>query len=142
MSERDKSAFDVRQEPDALASRKLMTVTIVSVITMAVALVTAALLLERWAGQERRLSASSGPLEQSLIIDTRRGLDLKRDQKASLARWGWVDRDAGIARIPIERAIDLVVERPIPVDRPLSPAAPSSTVGAPERPPTPFEVAP
>lgn len=27
------------------------------------------------------------------------------------ARWEWVDRERGIARIPIERAIELVIER-------------------------------
>lgn len=138
----EKSTFEVRQEPDALASRKLMAVTVASILTMAVALVVAALLLDRWGRPARSVSVPAGPLEQTLILDTQRGLDLKREQRAALERWAWVDRDAGVVRMPIDRAIDLVVERPTPANRPLSPAAPSSTVGAPERPPAQFEVTP
>jgi len=36
--------------------------------------------------------------------------DLRDAQRRELAGWGWVDRDAGIARIPIDRAMDLVVK--------------------------------
>ena len=34
----------------------------------------------------------------------------RRGSVVSSRRWGWADRDAGIAHIPIERAMDLVVE--------------------------------
>jgi hypothetical protein len=36
--------------------------------------------------------------------------DLRDAQRRELAGWGWGDRDAGIARIPIDRAMDLVVK--------------------------------
>ncbi|MEO8168662.1 MAG: hypothetical protein ABI623_10470 [bacterium] len=36
-------------------------------------------------------------------------------QDSLLASYGWVMRDSGIARIPIERAMKLVVERGLPV---------------------------
>lgn len=36
---------------------------------------------------------------------------LRREQEAKLESYGWVDRERGVARIPIERAIDLYVER-------------------------------
>ena len=39
------------------------------------------------------------------------GLDATRVQRRALAHWGWVDRDGGVARIPVERAIDLEVAR-------------------------------
>lgn len=38
-----------------------------------------------------------------------------RNQDSILSRYGWVVRDSGIARIPIERAMRLVVERGLPV---------------------------
>lgn len=36
---------------------------------------------------------------------------LRAEEDARLFGYGWVDRDAGIVRIPIERAIDLLAER-------------------------------
>lgn len=36
-------------------------------------------------------------------------------EKAQMTSYGWVDRKAGLARIPIDRAVDLVAERGIPV---------------------------
>jgi hypothetical protein len=36
---------------------------------------------------------------------------LHRDEEAMLSRYGWVDRKAGVVRIPIDRAIDVVAEQ-------------------------------
>ncbi|MFL6655165.1 MAG: hypothetical protein ACJ8KA_10255 [Sulfurifustis sp.] len=36
---------------------------------------------------------------------------LRREQEAKLESYGWVDRERGVARIPIERAMELYVER-------------------------------
>ena len=41
--------------------------------------------------------------------------DLRARQKAMLEGYGWVSKDAGIARIPIEDAMKMVVERGVPV---------------------------
>jgi hypothetical protein len=38
-------------------------------------------------------------------------VQIAREQEQMLTSYGWVDRQKGIARIPIERAIDLLVER-------------------------------
>lgn len=48
---------------------------------------------------------------------------LRLEQKTLLGNYGWVDRPAGIARIPIDRAIDLVAQRGLPQPAPVSPAA-------------------
>jgi hypothetical protein len=48
--------------------------------------------------------------EQTPIETTERGLTLRAKQLKQLAGYGWADRDAGIARIPIERAMDLRAE--------------------------------
>ena len=39
---------------------------------------------------------------------------LREKQKALLEGYGWVNKEAGIARIPIEEAMKLVVERGLP----------------------------
>lgn len=39
---------------------------------------------------------------------------LRRREDLLLDTYGWVDREAGIAHIPIERAIELVLERGLP----------------------------
>jgi|SRR5688572_7698392 hypothetical protein len=41
--------------------------------------------------------------------------DLQAKQKALLEGYGWVSRDAGVARIPIEDAMKMVVARGVPV---------------------------
>ena len=39
---------------------------------------------------------------------------LRRTEHAALGGYGWVDRKAGVVRIPIDRAIDLVAQRGVP----------------------------
>ncbi len=38
----------------------------------------------------------------------------RSDEEKVLARYGWVNRQEGIVRIPIERAIDLLAEKGLP----------------------------
>ncbi|HEX9304021.1 MAG TPA: hypothetical protein VGA31_06180 [Thermoanaerobaculia bacterium] len=49
-------------------------------------------------------------------------LRMRAREDAVLTTYGWVDRNAGVARIPIARAIDLLVERGLPVTKPVTPA--------------------
>jgi hypothetical protein len=58
-------------------------------------------------------------------LQTTPALDLKAIRDAEdrmLATYGWVDREKGIVRIPIERAIDLLAQRGLPA-RQAPPAA-------------------
>jgi hypothetical protein len=49
-----------------------------------------------------------GTAERTLVtVEPGRGVAERRQQRAELSTWGWVDRDAGVAAIPIERAVDL-----------------------------------
>jgi hypothetical protein len=41
--------------------------------------------------------------------------DIRTNEEKTLYSYGWVDEKAGIVRIPIERAMDLLVERGLPV---------------------------
>jgi hypothetical protein len=56
----------------------------------------------------RRTPRTLSQVEQTPIWDTRVGLDLLEKQRRELDRWGWVDREAGVAKIPIDRAMDIV----------------------------------
>ena len=116
--------FEVQQAPDRLHRRTMLAVTAASIVITGVALVVAWELLAVW-GHEPRAALppvaprTIGTLEQTLILDTKRGLTLRAEQQASLHEWAWVDREGGVARIPIEEAIDVLAADPIPPDRPL-----------------------
>ena len=52
------------------------------------------------------------PPAPRLQVEPERDLaDMREEERALLEGYGWVDEKAGIVRIPIERAMDLVVER-------------------------------
>jgi len=67
-------------------------------------------------------------------------LSLKTRQEALLASYGWVDESGGVARIPIDRAMKIVLERGLPSRTPTQGAAPTPsapTTPAPPAPPAP-----
>jgi hypothetical protein len=50
-----------------------------------------------------------------LEIDERTQLDqIRLQEEETLASYGWVDEKAGVVRIPIERAMDLLTQRGLP----------------------------
>jgi hypothetical protein len=51
--------------------------------------------------------------------------DLRREEEQILDHYQWVDKNAGVVRIPVERAIELTAERGLPV-RGATPAKPSA----------------
>ena len=55
------------------------------------------------------------PPEPRLQTSETRDLAAVREaEDKALNSYGWVDKDGGVARIPIERAMDLILERGIP----------------------------
>jgi len=55
------------------------------------------------------------PPEPRLQTDPRDDLaSLVRSQQQALSSYGWVDRNTGVVRIPIEQAMKLTVERGLP----------------------------
>jgi hypothetical protein len=61
-------------------------------------------------GQERRL-----PPEPRLQTNPRQDLrDLRASEDAVLHSYGWVDKDRGIVRIPIDEAMKLTLQRGLP----------------------------
>ncbi len=96
------------QEPDHLPLRALLVVAAVTIAIFAGSVLGAA---------QPALSVENAPvppprdtLERSLVANTERGPELQRRRARDLERWAWVDRDAGIARMPIDEAIDLTVK--------------------------------
>ena len=61
-------------------------------------------------GGPRAAPSAISSLEQTPIWGAPVGEDRQASQRRELESWGWADRDAGVAHIPIERAMDLVVE--------------------------------
>jgi hypothetical protein len=66
---------------------------------------------------------------------------MKAEDFALLSKYGWIDRKAGIAHIPVERAIDILAKSGLPVApagdaKPASPAAIKGS-SAVEEPPKP-----
>ncbi len=50
-----------------------------------------------------------------LEIDERNQLDqIRLKEEETLATYGWIDQKAGVVRIPIDRAMDLIVQRGLP----------------------------
>ncbi len=44
-------------------------------------------------------------------------ISMRRDQMAQLNNYGWVDHKAGVAHIPIDRAIDMLAKRGLPATK-------------------------
>ena len=47
---------------------------------------------------------------------------VRAEEKATLESYGWVDRDAGVVRIPISEAMKLIAARGLPEPSPAKPA--------------------
>jgi hypothetical protein len=63
-----------------------------------------------------------------LETDERREInDFREQEDETLNSYGWVDQQAGVVRIPIDRAMQLLVQRGLP-SRPQSGSAPPSDV--------------
>ena len=76
------------------------------------------------AGGARNMSPQVEAPQPRLQADPSRDLAAFRAREESILQsYGWVDRKAGIIRIPIERAIDLTAERGLPARKPLPAAA-------------------
>jgi hypothetical protein len=120
MSEAHAIDFAVRQEADEVASAKLLRVGIASIFIGALGIFFAGVVVVASIGAIRPNQAGpQGPrtapralshIEQTPIWTARVGLDLRDAQRRDLESWGWVDRRAGIAKIPIERAMDIVAK--------------------------------
>ncbi len=60
---------------------------------------------ERWLGARHDVAR----VREGVFGETGRGVSLDAEARRDLASYGWVDEARGVVRIPIDRAIDLVV---------------------------------
>ena len=60
-------------------------------------------------------------------------LRARAEEDSVLTTYGWVDPKSGVVRVPIDRAMDLLVERGLPPSKPMAPApvAPAQTSTSP-----------
>src|SRR5579871_4346820 len=73
------------------------------------------------------------PLPPSPRLQITPANDLKdvRDQEHQLlSSYGWVERDKGVVRIPIDRAMDILAQRGLPPGKPETPAKASGPAKA------------
>jgi hypothetical protein len=72
---------------------------------------------------EREASPTPTPMEAQRVlppaprlqITTSTDIDeLRRREDEILRTYGWVDKNAGVVRVPVDRAIDLLTERGLP----------------------------
>ena len=92
-------------------------------VMIVVALVSMSWLFDFYLAREIRLSPAANPLaiagaqppEPRLQAKPIEQLQrLRSDESLTLGTYGWVDRERGLVRIPIERAMELVAERGLP----------------------------
>jgi hypothetical protein len=68
------------------------------------------------------LATRTIPAEPRLQVNAPKDLKtLQASEQAVLGSYGWVNKEAGIARIPIDRAITLLLERGLPTPKPAEP---------------------
>jgi hypothetical protein len=109
----------VRQEIDRVATSRLVTIGAVAILIFAIAIYWAARIQARHGqGLHNRapLRSQVGRQEIGMVFQTPfdRPFGIAAQINAAkmerLGRYGWIDRDRGIVHIPIERAMQLIVE--------------------------------
>jgi hypothetical protein len=123
-------------EPDSIRVRGLVLFTGGLIATIALVLIVLGLLLARAAHRPDRLatilpSGLASDLDRFPTPRLQRDpgaelVQLRADERRRATSSGWVDRAAGIAHIPIDRALDILAENGLP-----KVAAPPATPGAP-----------
>lgn len=108
---------DKRQEPDQIPGKIVVLVLGGAVLIATMAVAVEALMLTRAERRTQLRSAlprettSVNGIQQRTFDKTPVATELKAAQLQKLASYGWVDRDRGVVHLPIERAIDLWIER-------------------------------
>jgi hypothetical protein len=89
------------------------TVAVVAVLVTAAALAVVGAMLPRrpHATAPREAPRRMGLVDQTLIESDDHARLQRDEQRRSLDELGWADRAQGLARIPIGRAMDLVVQQ-------------------------------
>jgi hypothetical protein len=119
MSRAEHEEFAPRVEEDTISRRVLWGAAAFAVVVVIVSFLVADRLLHFWARGRTPLYAAQPPsarpqigiVEQTSILDTQRGLEEKARQRESLRHYEWLDIGHRMARLPIDRAMDLAADR-------------------------------
>ena len=126
MDDTRRSAQGVAAEPDRVSVGSIVKFAVLLLVVSAVSMVVVWGLFRLLEARTRATEAGPTPVEAErpltaeqklpprprLEIDPRADLALLRaEEDARLSSYGWVDKPAGFVRIPIDRAMDLMVER-------------------------------
>lgn len=63
---------------------------------------------------QNRIPEAPNPLLQSNVTAKKDIADMRKEESDVLSQYAWIDRDKGIVRLPIERAIALAAQRGLP----------------------------
>jgi hypothetical protein len=115
MSDRDR----IEQEPDRVPVRRLAGIGLAALLVFGIGTLWAASVQRGAVGSVRSDTAPrpafAGDAEVGMVFQTpfEGSLAATRNEAARqrLESVGWVDRDAGVAHVPIEQAMDIVVRR-------------------------------
>jgi hypothetical protein len=123
-------------ESDSLGVRGLLLSAAALIAMAAVALFMVAIVMKGFSRQEKQLQSLAAPRfagdtgeYPSPRIQTGPTAELtkmKAEDLGLLGEYGWIDHKAGIARIPVERAIDILAKSGLPL-----PHADQATAGSP-----------
>jgi hypothetical protein len=112
--------YEPHQEEDLVPTGPIVRVSIVSVLVGAIGVFFAGLIVVAATGSlapsvagpggTRPAPNEIGEIEQTQIWRSERGIDLRKAQRDELERWRWADPEHHVARIPIEEAMQLVVD--------------------------------
>ena len=104
--------------------RPIVTFTVGLVILTGVVLLLMAWLFHYFATRQAQLDSPPSPLaverqgppapRLEVVLDQVLQ-EVRADEEALLHTYGWVDQQAGVVRIPIDRAMTLLLERGLPV---------------------------
>jgi hypothetical protein len=110
------------REPEGLRTRTIWFIA-GATVALVLAMTAVAWLLVKPPG-DARAATSTSSLQHDLFDTASGGTDARAAAARALERYQWIDRGAGIVRIPIERAIDAVSLDPALIGAPEGVATP------------------
>ena len=121
-----------RSEEDVISSRAIVLVGVAALVIFLLGSLAASAYLRVKQGEHPPLALPPetgqnkiGLVEQQLFELADRGERERARKLQRLSSYGWVDRQAGVVHVPIERAMELVVQGVRPPAGPPAAAAPA-----------------
>ena len=117
-------AVEAGHEVSDLQPGRIALFGIAIVIAMGLAVIITSLLIHYRATQyskreiplPRLAKEREVTTQPRLEVNPRQGLsEMRAGEQATLSSYGWVDKDAGIVRIPVDRAMEILANRGLPV---------------------------